>query len=378
MSKRILILVFGGALLAGLQWWFLHNYGFVPERVRVGYRGEARVNPFFAARLTLEKLGHRVKQTTTLGQLNQFAPRGVLMMAASRQNLDAVSARDLLGWVDRGGHLIVAADAGWGSDVLMDLLAIETEYEAEDRAGGVTVDTVVLPDGPALRVDLLPSPRLIDEDEQASWKHEFRDGVRMLALERGEGRITIMATLAMFANRDIGRLDHAELLARLAQSASGEVWIVRYLDAPSLLDWLWAHAAYALVALGAFLSLWLWRVVVRFGPLLPNPAPDRKSLLEHVRALGRFYADHGELPRALQRLRADTEAAFDRFAPELRGADGNQRLKEAARLTRIRARDLVAAFTARPQSAKDFTYTVRTLALLRTRLQRRSIQEDKP
>jgi hypothetical protein len=378
MSKRILILVLGGALLAGLQWWFLQNYGFVPERVRVGYSGEARVNPFFAARLVLEKLGHRVKQTTTLGQLNQFPPRGVLMMAANRQNLDSVTARDLLGWVDRGGHLIVAADAGWGSDVLMHLLGIGADYESEDRKGGVTVDTVTLPDGTALRVDLLPSPRLIDEDEQASWQHEFRDGVRMLALERGEGRITVMATLAMFGNRDIGRLDHAELLARMAQSASGEVWIVRYLDAPSLSAWLWAHAPYALIALGAFIALWLWRVAVRFGPLLPSPAPDRKSLLEHVRALGRFYADHGDTPRALQRLRADTQAAFDRFAPELRGAEGSQRLKEAARLTRIRARDLLAAFTARPHSAKDFTHTVRTLALLRSRLQRRSIQEDKP
>jgi hypothetical protein len=378
MSKRILILVLGGALLAGLQWWFLQNYGFVPERVRVGYSGEARANPYFAARLVLEKLGHRVKQTTTLSQLNQFAPRGVLMMAANRQNLDAVTARDLLAWVDRGGHLIVAADAGWGGDVLMDLLGIEADYESEDRAGGVTVDTVTLPDGSALRVDLLPSPRLIDEDEQASWQHAFRDGVRMLALERGEGRITIMATLAMFGNRDLGRLDHAELLARMTRSASGEIWIVRYLDAPSLLEWLWAHAAYALVALGAFIALWLWRVAVRFGPLLPSPAPERKSLLEHVRALGRFYADHDEWPRALQRLRADAQSAFDRFAPELRGADANQRLKEAARLTRIRARDLLAAFTGRPQSAKDFTHTVRTLALLRSRLQRRPIQEDTP
>jgi hypothetical protein len=378
MSKRLLILVLGGALLAGLEWWFLQHYGFVPEPVRVGYSGEARVNPYFAARLVLEKLGLRVKQTTTLSQLNQFAPRGVLMMAASRQNLDAVTARNLLAWVDRGGHLIVAADAGYGSDVLMDLFGVETDYEPEDRGGGVTVDTVTLPDGTALRVDLLPSPRLIDEDEQASWQHAFRDGVRVLAFDRGEGRITIMATLAMFGNRDIGRLDHAELLARMTQNASGEVWIVRYLDAPSLLEWLWVHAAYALVALGAFIALWLWRVAVRLGPLRPSPAPDRKSLLEHVRALGRFYADHGELPDALQRVRADAQAAFDRFAPELRGADASQRLKEAARLTRIRARDLHAAFTARPQSAKDFTHTVRTLALLRTRLQHRTIQEDKP
>jgi hypothetical protein len=327
----------------------------------------------------LEKLGHRVRQTTTLGQLNQFAPRGVLVLAANRQDLDAVSARDLLGWVDRGGHLIVGADSGSGTDLLMDLLGIEADYESEQPEGGVTVDTVTMQDGAALRVDLLPSPRLIDENEQTVWRHEFRGGVRMLALERGEGRITVMATLAMFGNRDIGRLDHAELLAHLARSQSGEVWMLRYLDAPSLLDWLWEHAAYALAALGAFIAVWLWRVVVRFGPLLPGPAPDRKSLLEHVRALGRFYADQGETSRLLQRVRTDAQAVFDRTAPELRGAEGSRRLKEAARLTGLRARDLVAAFDAQPHSAKDFTHAVRTLALMRSRLQRRrSTQEDKP
>jgi hypothetical protein len=342
----------------------------------VGYSGEARLNRFFAARLLLDRLGHRVRQTTSLRELNQLAPRGVLLLGASRGNLDPVALRDLLAWVERGGHLILGAEHSWSEDPLMDLLGIEVGEE--QREPGPRVDTVTLPDGTALRVELAPSPPLIDEDGQASWTHEFQQEVRILQLTRGAGRITIFATLRPFTNRALGHNDHAELLARLTASDSGEVWIVRYLEAPSLAQWLWTHAAEALVALGVFVLLWLWRAVLRFGPLHPSPVPDRKSLIEHVRALGRFYADQGLLPQLLQRVRADAQATFDRAVPELRGAEGSQRLKEAARLTHIRARDLLAAFTRELRVSKDFTHSVRTLALLRTRVRQRTITQEKP
>jgi hypothetical protein len=144
------------------------------------------------------------------------------------------------------------------------------------------------------------------------------------------------------------------------------------------LEWLWAHAAETLVALGVFILFWLWRVALRFGPLQPSPEPNRRSLLEHVRALGRFYVDQDQLPELVRRMRVDAQALFDRAAPELHGADGGQRLKEAARLTRIRARDLLAAFTQHPSGPKEFTYTVRTLALFRSRLERRSVDSENP
>lgn len=376
MTRRSLLLILGGAVLGLLAWWFTQNFGFDEERVWVGYSGEARINRFFAARLLLEKLGYRVRQKTSLSELNKLAPRGVLLLGATRGNLDPVAVRNLLAWVERGGHLILGAEHSWREDPLLDLLSIEVGEE--ERAPGPRVDTVTLPDGTALRVELTPSPPLIDEEGQASWTHEFQQAVRILQLERGAGRITIFATLRPFSNRDIGHNDHAELLARLAASDSGEVWIVRYLDAPSLLEWLWGHAAETLVALGVFVLLWLWRVVLRFGPLRPAPVPDRRSLIEHVRALGRFYADQGLLPRLLQRVRTDAQATFDRAMPELRGAEGSQRLKEAARLTRMRARDLLVAFTRELHASKDFTQSVRTLALLRNRLRQRAITEEKP
>jgi hypothetical protein len=77
-------------------------------------------------------------------------------------------------------------------------------------------------------------------------------------------------------------------------------------------------------------------------------------------------------------VRTDAQVTFDRAMPELRGAEGSQRLKEAARLTRMRARDLLVAFTRELHASKDFTQSVRTLALLRNRLRQRAITEEKP
>ena len=45
MSNRAIILALVGALLGLGGWWFSQNFGFGPQRVWVGYSGEARVNP---------------------------------------------------------------------------------------------------------------------------------------------------------------------------------------------------------------------------------------------------------------------------------------------------------------------------------------------
>ena len=70
MTNRAVILAVVGGLLCFGAWWFTQNYGFGKERVWVGYSGEARVNPYFAARLLLERLGFKVHQRAELRQLD--------------------------------------------------------------------------------------------------------------------------------------------------------------------------------------------------------------------------------------------------------------------------------------------------------------------
>jgi hypothetical protein len=227
-----------------------------------------------------------------------------------------------------------------------------------------------MPDGVDLRADLLPSPVLVDLDEDAdAWRFSSRGGARILQFAWGEGDITVFSTLRPFNNRQIGRLDHAELLAQITDAAQpGELFLIRHLESPSLIGWLAQNAPAVLAALGVFLLMWLWRVIPRFGPLAPSPAPDRKSLLEHIRAVGRFYLDQRELARLLELLRAECVELFNRRAPHAQGLDEAARLREAARMTGVRPRDLAQAFSARADTPNDFSAAVRTLASFRRRL----------
>jgi hypothetical protein len=383
MSNRAIILALVGVLLGLGGWWFSQNFGFAPQRVWVGYSGEARVNPLFAARLLLERLGFKVQQKADFRKLGALPPAATVILAADRAELDPAGARALLSWVERdGGHLIIGVERELPRDVLLQQINVEAHWkgsdEEEDQPPAPGIDRIPMPDGTELRADLLPSPTLVDLDEDAdAWRFSSRGGTRILQFAWGEGDITVLSTLRPFSNREIGRLDHAELLAEITDATEpGELFLIRHLESPSLLAWLIQHAMATLVALAVFLLVWLWRVIPRFGPLAPSPAPDRKSLLEHIRAVGRFYLDQRELARLLALLRADCVELFSRRAPHAQGLDDAARLREAARMTGVRPRELAQAFSGRADTPADFSNAVRTLASFRRRL--RQSLEDRP
>jgi hypothetical protein len=384
MTNRAIILAVAAVLIALGGWWFSKNYGFAPQRVWVGYSGEARVNPLFAARLLLERLGFKVQQQADFRKLGALPPGATVILAADRSELDPAGARALLTWVERdGGHLIIGVERELPRDILLHQINIEAHWkdrdDEEDGPPAPGIDRIPMPDGTELRADLLPSPTLVDLDEDAdAWRFSSRGGTRILQFAWGEGDITVLSTLRPFGNREIGRLDHAELLAQLtgADAAQpGELFMIRHLESPSLPTWLAEHAPAALAALPLFVLVWLWRVVPRFGPLAPSPAPDRKSLLEHIQAVGRFYLDQRQLARLLALLRAECLERFGRRAPHAQGLDDAARLREAARMTGVRPRDLVQAFNSRADTPADFFNAVRTLASFRRRL--RSSTEER-
>ena len=89
-----------------------------------------------------------------------------------------------------------------------------------------------------------------------------------------------------FNNTQLRENDHGELLLALAalNHASGYVAIVQNLDALPWYRLLWKHYRLALLSLAALLALLFWAAVRRFGPVLPAPANQRRSLMEHIDA----------------------------------------------------------------------------------------------
>ena len=380
MNNRAVVLALAGALLGALAWWFTQHFGFNTERVYVGFSGEARANPYFASRLLLERMGMRVHQTVEVSKPEALPQGATLVLAAARGELDPPTVDALLEWVENGGHLVVGVEYEMGRDWLLSKLEVAAQWpdDDDDERGPACpspdawTDEVVLPDGRTLKAGLQAGPILIDESDEYLWRYQAKDGTRILALRWGDGRVTLFSTLRPFDNHRIGKLDHAELLwSVLSDSSSRELFLVRYLDTMSLPRWLWERAPLALVATALFMCLWLWRVVPRIGPLVPAAGVDRRSLLEHIRAVGRFHADQRRQGRLLEALRADCLELFGRVAPLARGLDGAARLREASRLTRINPRELLHAFSATPSTRHDFSNMVRTLARFRRQLTRR-------
>jgi hypothetical protein len=198
----------------------------------------------------------------------------------------------------------------------------------------------------------------------------------MLQIVVGRGSLTVMPSLAPFYNSAIGQLDHAQLFWWLASqhNARPEVWLVRDLELRSLPGWLAQNAMSVLIALGSFIVLALWHAVPRFGPLLSGAEPERRSLVEHLAATGRFFADNRQLPKLLIALRQDCMDLIGARMPEARLLDRAARIQLAARSVGLRERDLAAAFDTPGDTPRNFTGSVRLLAHLRTRLGRRSLK----
>lgn len=120
----------------------------------------------------------------------------------------------------------------------------------------------------------------------------------------GQGRMTVLLETDIWHNRTIGDFDHAFLLWHLLDDRP-LVWFVASHGSENLLQALWRTGRYLLIALLAWLLLWSWRRWVRFGPLLPDPSPERRQLLEHIEAGSRFQWHHQQQQTQLQRLRDD-------------------------------------------------------------------------
>ena len=369
MTPRTFYLGAAGLLVCLLALLVTQNYGFFEQRVYVGPSGEARVNVLLAARMLLTRMGSPVQESSDLTRLDAFPARGTIFLAADRSDMDPVTAERLLDWVSDGGHLVVAADHPLKRDPLMNMLGVSIQDD-QYRKSDPHVEDVELPDGMRLRIQVLPSARLVDKDDAASWRHESQGAIRMLQMPYDDGWVTVLSTFRPFSNFAIGKLDHAELLWRLASDHGKPVavWLVRHLDMQSLPQWLLKHALPAVIALAASVLLALWRVIPRFGPLQPAPAPDRRSLVEHLSAMGRFYSMQKQLPKLIQTVRQDGLELLAARAPETRGQDGASRLKSAARLTGLRPRELLQAFTAPPATPHEFIVAMRTLAAFREQL----------
>ena len=149
------------------------------------------------------------------------------------------------------------------------------------------------------------------------WSDEDENTVR--AYQEGRGKIVIVAD-DFFNNDELRNHDHGELLLSLTalSKTSRHVTIVKNLDALRWYRLLWKHYSMALLGLAALVALLFWGAVRRFGPVLPQPVNERRSLMEHIDAAGAWlWKVKGGRQVLLDAARLDTLDIIRRRAPAL-------------------------------------------------------------
>lgn len=332
MTRKLIWSLIGVvALIVLVGTWFISHFEYVPVTTWQEPGKEALRDPYLALGRLTERLGRPLVRISNALALDQLTPGGVLLLDRNRRiHVNARRAEALFEWVRRGGYLIVAAESRSVDDPILERLGIEwyeppkpepgqgadagengekgeNEQEAQacelsDSRSDTEPDVIEvrLPDRDKplrlKRMSRWSDASLVPTDPVPVWKAgvaETRSTV--LHYDYGEGRITVFDDFDFLSNRQIGEHDHAELIWALIKryQPQGEVRLATRLAVPSLWEWLAESASTALISGALLIAAWLWAIVPRFGGTLPSPDPERRSLAEHLSAVGRAVWRHG-------------------------------------------------------------------------------------
>ena len=387
MSRSFVsLVVFVLLLAAGSALWL----GACEERVEnqvVGFQGEAKRNKYLAALRLLEAVRPDVRAFENERELDGLPPTdGTLLLLTNRnERLGEARSHELLDWVREGGHLVVITWSLWrdperSPDLVLDRLGVrqhmwsdeELAERAPEESDGWTA-RVALPDrSEPLSVEFDPKYHLeLVEPERERFAISDVGGTHLLTVAEGAGYVTTLTDDYFLTNDFIGDEDHAELVYRLAHlfGRDGAVWLV-WSDAVA--PWwrlVWRHGWTVVVSLAALVVLWLGVRVPRFGPLAPDAPRDRRELMEHIDAVGRFQLAHGAGAELASSVREALVARLRQRHPALAKLDPREQAERLAELSGIPAERIARALApGRERDDERFAARIATLQRIRKAL----------
>ena len=365
MTRRAGILALVGLALAIGLFAFLHYFEWETREVTLPPRGEASYNPLFALGNTLRARGHEVVVRPTLElEAMALAPGELLLLASDVRVIGADASAQLRDWIAAGGHLVFVLPAAEHARTppLLEALGVQL-VEAE---GCLTWQAPHAPR--AARLCGSSGLRTAGDAPVWRWGWADKNGVtRMARGAVGEGSWLALPELGFLARRALRNRSNATLAWALLQPLldAQRVHVVYAVDLPPLhvllvrYGWpVWVPALLALLA-------WLWRRSQRLGPLLPLAVPDRRALLEHLRAAGEFALRRRRGGALYAALRRRFDARLQREAPALAALQGEAQVSALAAAWRLDPARVRAALQppdlARPEA---FASAIRSLSQL--------------
>ncbi len=316
----------------------------------LGYRGQARIDPFLAAQELLQEYGH-VTERKAAFTVPPDSYNGVVFVSGEG-GMPEARAHQLLAWAREGGHVVysLAGCAPYNDWGMFSGLTTFAYAGNENRADPVLQELGITMSGSADLMNVLKqkmkdldtpgaapketqdksktkttpksgAQKLIQEPEQVparlndltfgqdTFKVEFptmhtlsldrfrqrdeyisgdRDKATMISLVRGRGRVTVLTHARPLRNRYLDENDHARWLLALVGEGPHHVQFITTLEG-SFWSLLWGRAWMPLTGLAVLTLFWLWRYLPRFGPLQQADLHDTRRFADHISALGQFF-----------------------------------------------------------------------------------------
>jgi hypothetical protein len=376
LSSAIIVLI--AALFAV---WFFTTHEKVVIEIPATYQGEARFNDLFAAELLLRELAIDADSRSSLLPSEWLPEPSDTLLVRASPALAATDERELLQrWVVAGGHLVILAPAQSTrlTEDFFDYFGYRV-IEIDPAAEGRWDDAVVVPETDTglesigYAIDAASATFRLESTGDGFAGATLSDVHGIFAARRawGGGVVTAIAGSMLFGNRFLAESDHARLLL---DSVAGhveprKVWLVYEASFPPLWQLVWDHAPYAVSGIALAVLVWLWSTIPRFGPLMSPARPERRSIIEHVRAAGQFLWRYD----GAKDLAAGSAATVVHRADSMHSGIGRLPLAEQAaligKLTRRPARVVLDALEPRDHMGqREFTQRIRMLQALREEL----------
>lgn len=281
------------AVITLVVWWWNRTYVRAEEFVDIPRTGEARTNPLYVLKLALRADGVNAQARQRL-QRDRFTlgRRDTVLIYSDPRTLAAADASALMEWVATGGHLLVRMPSGGPAADRVPVLS--TLGIAASKASPACVGLQV--EGEERHVEFCRSRAFTVKGAEPlhAWINDAGEYV-FARMRHGQGVIDVVSGFDFLTNDKLKDVPHIALTRQLLAPnyGDGTVHLVYAADMPSFWSTLLRQSWMVWLPLLLALLAWLWRRALRFGPLLPSPPAERRSLIEHIVASGEHIHRYG-------------------------------------------------------------------------------------
>jgi len=378
MSRRSVILLgIAAALLVAT--WFFSTYERVTETRYTGYEGIARHNDYLAAELLLKEVGIDAESRASLSPEDWLPETTDTIFTRVTPSLAVDGQRELIiDWIYEGGHLILLPPTE--ETTVVDAFLVRLGYsfvfyprDDADQKDDADKDGEDDDEEYDYFVDIGNTRYRVQFDDKTHPSATISDELGYVAARSsmGEGYVTILSDAEYFTNNKLAEEDHARLLLDTIAGyiSSGKVWLIYDASFTPLWEIIWLNAPFVVVGSLLLLITFLWSAIPTFGPrIVPDP-PVRRSIIEHVKAAGRFtWASQGEEHLVLSARKALLHDAESRH-PGLGRLPAEKQARLIAQITDMDPRLIFEAITsAGDRRHREFTQHMETLQAIRNKI----------